>query len=313
MFTMDKILGMIYGALYGDALGTPFEFNKKQIVVSDVKLKIMKRFNRYQKIWRKTAIGQYSDDTEMALIILKHLVNNNMKYNATSIAIEYMNWANSGIQFMGRNTRMLFKGVKTIQGYKRRYENIFPDEESKQNAQSNGSLMRCYPFAIMGLFDNGYEKYLERDILLTNPSNKLISAEKQYIKSVICALRGGNKKSILDHYIFPSEAPDVTENKGWYAHALYCTYMSLMEFDNYNDAIKYIISLGGDTDTNACIAGALLGAYFGFDEMKKCDEFNKNLKIMLECDPMDGDFHRPLEYSPSEFKQIISALKKIIK
>lgn len=308
---MDKIMGMIYGALYGDALGTPYEFRKTKIDAGNIRLSKMNRFDRYRQVWKETALGQYSDDTEMALIILRHLVNNNMTYNATSVAIDYMEWANSRMPFMGKNTRALFLGVRTITGYKKRFESTFPSEDIKQLAQSNGSLMRCYPFALMGLAGKDYEKYLERDCRLTNPSDAVIIGEKQYIKAIISALNGKSKDEILQDWNPPTDIPDITNNKGWFAHALYCTFMSLRDFDDYNDAIKHIISMGGDTDTNACIAGALLGAYFGISKMNECNEFKDNLTIMLNCDSKKGDFPRPTEYAPVVILSLIDELKKI--
>ena len=62
---------------------------------------------------------------------------------------------------------------------------------------------------------------------------------------------------------------DFNTDKGWYMYGLHSAYIGLKDFDNYHDAIKYIISLGGDTDTNACIAGA----YYGFENMKTNEEF----------------------------------------
>jgi ADP-ribosylglycohydrolase len=37
----------------------------------------------------------------------------------------------------------------------------------------------------------------------------------------------------------------------------------LLSDDSFEEAIRKIISVKGDTDTNACIIGALLGAYYG--------------------------------------------------
>jgi ADP-ribosylglycohydrolase len=36
---------------------------------------------------------------------------------------------------------------------------------------------------------------------------------------------------------------------------------------NYKDCIREIISMSGDTDTNACIAGAVVGALLGFNKL----------------------------------------------
>jgi ADP-ribosylglycohydrolase len=38
---------------------------------------------------------------------------------------------------------------------------------------------------------------------------------------------------------------------------------SFLEADDYEDAVRNAISLGGDADTLACIAGAVAGAYYG--------------------------------------------------
>ena len=43
----------------------------------------------------------------------------------------------------------------------------------------------------------------------------------------------------------------------------------------YENIIEEVVSLGGDTDTNACIVGGLLGAYGGI----KC--INKNMLSKL--------------------------------
>lgn len=49
---------------------------------------------------------------------------------------------------------------------------------------------------------------------------------------------------------------------------------------NYREIIKDVVSFGGDTDTNACIVGGLIGAYFGLKGIP--EEFiqtQKNLKL----------------------------------
>ena len=38
---------------------------------------------------------------------------------------------------------------------------------------------------------------------------------------------------------------------------------------SYQDALRDIIKRGGDTDTNACIVGGLLGAACGFNNLPK--------------------------------------------
>ena len=38
---------------------------------------------------------------------------------------------------------------------------------------------------------------------------------------------------------------------------------AFLESDGYEDAVRNAISLGGDADTLACIAGSVAGAYYG--------------------------------------------------
>ena len=44
-----------------------------------------------------------------------------------------------------------------------------------------------------------------------------------------------------------------------------CIY-AFLTTNGFEKAIKKVISFGGDTDTNACIVGAIAEAYYGIDE-----------------------------------------------
>lgn len=57
---------------------------------------------------------------------------------------------------------------------------------------------------------------------------------------------------------------------------------------NYKDCIREIISLSGDTDTNACIAGAAVGALLGFGKIDAT-----MVKTVLECDVTGEGQKRP--------------------
>ena len=48
----------------------------------------------------------------------------------------------------------------------------------------------------------------------------------------------------------------------------------------YLDSIREIISLGGDTDTNACIAGGIIGAYVGVGNLS---EEHLNILFGFDC------------------------------
>ena len=47
-----------------------------------------------------------------------------------------------------------------------------------------------------------------------------------------------------------------------------------LEADGFEDAIRNAVSLGGDGDTRACIAGAIAEAYYGIPEDRKEQVFD---------------------------------------
>ena len=47
-----------------------------------------------------------------------------------------------------------------------------------------------------------------------------------------------------------------------------CLY-SIFNANSFEESIKLTISFGGDTDTNACIVGSMVEAFYGIDEKLK--------------------------------------------
>jgi ADP-ribosylglycohydrolase len=73
----DKIYGMMVGHCLGDVLGAPYEFGtlkralaKKSISFSPLVEHVASHFNMYTKTTRVAAVGQPTDDTEMAMAAL---------------------------------------------------------------------------------------------------------------------------------------------------------------------------------------------------------------------------------------------------
>lgn len=248
----------------------------------------------------------------MAMTLLHHLLINQWRYDPNQVVMDYMHWANSGTKFIGRNTRELFKGIKTYRGYQIRYQKKFGSSNEREASQSNGALMRCYPIAIYGLTHDDFLKVAETDCRLTNPSSVAIATEQRYLTSLVKALKGGDKSEIVGDYDL-TQVPDVRINKGLCTHALYCSYYGLTQYDNYHDAIKNIIMLGGDTDTNAEIAGGLLGAYYGIEDMNQNCEFTNNLAMVMQREIQAGDYPRPPEYAPNQIIQFLQELQSKVK
>ena len=302
----DKILGMILGHALGDALGAPSEFRPHQPYRKT--LEPIKR-NKMYSGRQECALGQVTDDTEMSMALLYSMASG--KFSKDLAVLEYMEWANSGCPFMGKNTRNLLKGVKTLNGYVSRRKKFIEEISPESWTQSNGCLMRAYPLA----FAPTENAKIDCDI--TNPAPICVEAVQLYCEAIRMLLRDEDMSSIdgymvstLSHGDLVNAYTDAKENKerniremrGWVAHAFYCGFWALLNFDNYKTAVDSVIlhsvqgTMVGDTDTNAAIAGAMLGARYGLARMADETGVGALLNDLVGCNPDLGDCPRPKKY-----------------
>lgn len=318
---LDRLRGMFAGAFLGDARGAPHEFicNRKTIYTG--KLEHVAFLHTQFQGKKELSIGQITDDSEMTLTLMRQLVQDKT-YNRENVILAYLAWANSGVWMMGKNTRALLKGVKTIKGYQNRMDRI----EDKESLQSNGAMMRCSPLA---LFDN-YKELLIQDASITNPSRVSFNCNLVYILALRLALLGYSPNKIYKRARKMANEPEVIQvfedidtldskeirnvkiNKGWCCNALWCTMYVCKYFDlfscDYDECIRFIIKLGGDTDTNACIAGALIGAMLGYKKMMNKKNVYNDFRLMCDRDSTTGPTLRPREYSLHDFKKLTKQL-----
>lgn len=313
----DKIKGMLYGGALGDALGAPHEF-KYSRPLSEYQGRLIYQPTTISKFQgkREGVVGQWTDDTEMTLALAQALLVG-QGYNRDIVIDFYEKWANSKPFGMGKNTGKLFRGVKTVSGYENRYKKL-----DLTNNQSNGSLMRAAPLALLvSLDDLDTFNFVIEDVNLTNPTPINREASIIYITALVLALHNYSVEDILDIIIELGEnsSPEIKtvidqvsqgkirdvkgDNKGWVTNALYAALMALrwyQESDDPNNRIRFaynnVILLGGDTDTNAAIAGSLLGTVAGFQELER--EFSHDINIINRVNTALGKFPRPLSYHP---------------
>lgn len=336
--TEERKQGAIIGHALGDALGAPVEFYPYAHYTGELSSPIVRYTRAYGK--QTSSIGQTTDDTEMALVLLQTI---NSGYTKEKAIINYMLWANNNFNgckgkspFMGKNTRNLFAAPKSTQKlYINRFNKYYPDDTTKENSQSNGPLMRAYPLAFIK-----DTNIIRTDVEITNPSKLCHNAVFAYVIAIKMSLEGKTKKdievyvrSVIEHndlsvafeQAVNNKFRDVTKSRGHIVHAFYCAFWGLFQFDNYKSAIDAIISLSpepnvpakfcepgkwkkkevivGDTDTNAAITGALLGSFYGITQLLSDPVTNKNINILLSCDSTMNDIPRPKQY---EIKQNVS-------
>jgi ADP-ribosylglycohydrolase len=224
-----------------------------------------------------------------------------MKYVRSNAIMMYMEWANSKPFGMGKNTRNLFVGIKTLRGYTGRVAKL-----DAENAQSNGCLMRAWPLAFVE--DKNFDP--ADDASITNPNEICCAAVRCYVlllRSIVYETKlilpvdlPECVQQAIDDGLNDRERNISGENRGWVAHALYCAFLASHKYGSYMEGIDSIIRLGGDTDTNGAIAGAILGARFPLFARDE-ERAKKLVAQMLAVDTNTGGAPRPMLYHPREY------------
>lgn len=302
----DRVLGMFLLHALGDALGAAYEFYTKDKPTYLGRLEHLPRMNT--RAGRKAGIcGQTTDDTAMTIALLHALRKNDWVYNRDKVLGSYLYWASSNTMAMGRNTRRLLS-VRTLKGYEGRRVKFAKEMEA---SHSNGPLMRCAPLALIADAD-ARAAAVETDCDLTNTSEYNKSINHAYVAHLVDALAGHDALRIdarykdLDESLLADRERNISgKDKGLAGHSYWCALHAATRFPRSVDvhtALDWVIIKGGDTDTNAAIAGALLGARTGLAALLRDERTRTHLAKMLHADTAwtdltcGGDWYHPRQY-----------------
>jgi ADP-ribosylglycohydrolase len=136
----------------------------------------------------------------------------------------------------------------------------------------NGSAMRVSPVAYAGTTLEGVLAEAKRSAEVTHDHKEGIRGAEAVAAAVFLARTGGTKEQIR-RYIedqfdyFLDETLD--QLRPTYQFDASCQWsvpqsiIAFLESIDYEDAVRNAVSLGGDADTMACIAGAIAEAFYG--------------------------------------------------
>lgn len=237
----------MYGAIFGDVIGSRFEFDRGG------KTKDFELF---------TSEDNFTDDTAMTIAIGDGLLNAGIDADIKTIKTEII----KSMQDWGHR----YPGA----GYGGRfYSWLFHDKSPKPyGSWGNGSAMRVS--AVGWLYDS-----LERTREVARATAEVTHNHPEGIKGAECtaavmylARTGATKEEISD-YVIKEFGYDYSESldemREHHEHVESCmdslpkALKSFFDGDSYEDVVRNAVSLGGDTDTLAAIAGAMAEAMFG--------------------------------------------------
>lgn len=321
----DKVRGMLICVALGDALGAPHEFsnNYEYTGMLEHKPRMLVRYQGY----KYGVVGQITDDTAMTLALLRSIVNNNGEWNRKDVILAYQHFASTkSCMGMGKNTRNLFKGTGTgtVRRYEGRYEKALRGElkgmkGKLEDVESNGSLMRASPLIFCSKND------VIQDCKLSNPNPVNVECSIIYVQVLKSLAKGRSRDEVIEWVesrvkLIPMRIAlrdakgkrqrDIISTKGWVVHAFYCAMYALYHFDgSVGNVLDTIIKMGGDTDTNAAIAGAVLGCMAGYDGcIFDGGNTEENIDILFSADTNEGDYPVLEEYTLRDFDKLIDEL-----
>ena len=109
----DNIKGVIFGQAIGDALGLGTEFLSKKEVQEHYPNGLTSYSqiiqDRHRSRWQK---GDWTDDTDMMLCILRSIIENNGELAPLNVAQKFKEWFNDKPMGIGSNTyKVLTLGI----------------------------------------------------------------------------------------------------------------------------------------------------------------------------------------------------------
>jgi len=100
-------------------------------------------------------------------------------------------------------------------------------------------------------------------------ARELLHGNQHFVEEVLHRLQGGAPRALVDAirrvpWEQESDLPLAVEGEaGYVVHCVEIAFWSAMHRPSLEEALIFLAEAGGDTDTNAAVAGALLGARDG--------------------------------------------------
>lgn len=236
----------MFGAIIGDIIGSVYEF-------SPIKTKVFPLFSRF---------SHPTDDSVMTVAVACAC--------ADTLCRDIDLFKRAAVLRMNEAGRLYPDA-----GYGGRFSAWLKSEVKKPyNSFGNGSAMRVSAVAWSALDLAQAELYAKLSAEVTHNHPEGIKGAQAAAAAVFLARAGKSKKEIKayiekNYYKLDFTLDGIRDKsffdvtcQGSVPQALVC----FLEADSFEDAVRNAVSLGGDADTQAAIAGAAAEAYFGIPE-----------------------------------------------
>lgn len=269
--TRERAVGAILGLAVGDALGAPFEFRRAAQVPSPLPA--------FELGWMGRPPGTWTDDTAMARNLWTSLLACGGELDPADVMARHLAWAATDPPDIGNQTRAALAEARRGTGEPAR---VVFELRGPEVSAGNGSVMYCAPLGVVRA--NEPERLVDEAPVLSRLTHwdgrcqtaclavtwavaALVRGEGaepavRAALAVVADREGGAELEYLTAEAGrarPLDGPDM----GFTLFAAGIALQVAGEGRGFEEGLRHVVGLGGDTDTNAAVAGALLGAAHG--------------------------------------------------
>jgi ADP-ribosylglycohydrolase len=268
----DRIAGSVLGLALGDALGAPFEGRMAAEVPDPLPA--------LEFPWMGLPPGSTTDDTAMARNLVRSLASL-AEFDPDDLVARHLEWFRSGPPDVDAFTRRVLSRVDGGEDGFEAARSVW-EERGPEVSAGNGSVMYCAPLGLA--YANRVEELLEvapklsalthfdqrcrTAVLAVTVATAALARGQSSEGAVAAALtavvdrEGGEELEYLVEIAGVGRAIDGPD-QGFCLFTAGVALQSLLGTGDFEVEVSRVVSLGGDTDTNAAVAGALLGALVG--------------------------------------------------
>lgn len=287
-------LDSVYGAMYGDIIGSKYEGNRITDISSAVK-------DPLQPGCRPT------DDSVLTVAtFMTETRDRDISYYNMPVKLDYIR-ENSPYPVLYNPYAPAYKKMARrfpSAGYGSSFIAWMDSDDTgllPYGSLGNGSAMRVSP---VGAMNNDPGTVIERAAVSAMATHNHIEGVKGAVVTAVCIwmARNGYSKAqifgyIKKHFSYGQSADIFTdftyrEAAEKRTNQIQCSYsvpaavISFYDSRDYMDAIKLSACVGYDNDTNACICGGIAGAYYGIPDDVR-DIVTEKLKELYGHNPLE--------------------------
>ena len=226
---MGLLRQCVYGAAIGDAMGVPFEFRSR----GKFECHGMTGHGSHNK-----PAGTWSDDTSMILAELDCWADTGSLKDVMSY---FRRWLHGGEYTVDEVFDVGGTTARAIDTGKPQCQRL---------DSGNGAVMRCVPLAMLPI-----EKLEAMESLNATHGSPASMASCGFLYDFTRIMAYGGI------VYCPTGCPDSACGYCW--DTVDAAIWALGHSDSFEEAVLRAVNLGGDTDTNACVAGALAAIFYG--------------------------------------------------